>query len=508
MVPYPSMRKRLSAFLGSINHHRFRGTGDPVITGLHYDSRKVSPGSIFFALPGIHTDGHDFIGTAAAAGAAAVVHEKELPHYDPKIAYIRVVSSRTAMSEAAAAFYGRPSAKLHLIGVTGTDGKSSTVYFIHQLLRFAGERAGFLSTVQFDTGDGALDNFLRQSTPEAPEIHALLHEMAEKGCRYAVVEATSHGLSPATGRLRDVVFRTGVFTNISHEHLEFHGTFERYRGDKAELFRKLAGGHAVINLDDPEAAFFIEAARGAGAEISTYGMDRSGADCSVLSFTEDADGIDFTLGLHGESYPARLSMNGRFNLENFMAAFLAVRRLGILPPEKLAGAARELKPVAGRMNRIGKGQPFGLIVDYAHTPNSFSRLMPLLREQTKGRLIAVFGSAGERDTEKRPLQGEIASRYCDLLFLADEDPRGEEPTAILGQIAAGCRGRTEGKDLFLIPDRRKAILSALKSARPGDTVVLLGKGHEKSIIYRDGPIEWDESIVAEECLGELGYTPT
>jgi UDP-N-acetylmuramoyl-L-alanyl-D-glutamate--2,6-diaminopimelate ligase len=229
------------------------------------------------------------------------------------------------------------------------------------------------------------------------------------------------------------------------------------------------------------------------------------ADCRITDFTERAGVIDFDLSYGRKTRRGRLPMPGRFNLENFMAAFLTVLRGGGVSPESCLSAAESLSPVPGRMIRIERGQPFSVIVDYAHTPNSFSALLPALRDRTKGRLIAVFGSAGERDVEKRAIQGEIASRYCDFLYLADEDPRGEKPMDILEEIARGCRGKERDRDLFLIPDRRSAIAAAFRTAGEGDMVVLLGKGHEKSIIYSDGPMPWNEISAAKDCLSEMGY---
>jgi len=497
------MEKRLTTLLDSINSgpsHRpeIINQGNPMIKALHYDSRNIVPGSIFFALPGIHTDGHRFIETAINRGARAVVHQRPLQIYPRGAVFIRVKDARAAMSALADQFYDHPSRSLHTIGVTGTDGKSSTVYFIYQMLSALGSPAGFLSTVQFNTGHGAVANHFRQSTPEATEIHALLHEMVQAGLRYAVVEATSHGLSPKTARLRDVEFRTGVFTNISHEHLEFHGSFEEYKRDKIRLFAQLSPSlpgpaFGVVNRDDEAADDF---ARAAAVPVVSYSFNDRTADCSVDSVEETVDSIKFTLRYRGEKLFGLLCMPGLFNLENYLAAFLTLQGLLDIAPQKTIGAAQFLRPPAGRMNLIHRGQPFTVIVDYAHTPGSFLKLFPLLKEHTSGKLISVFGSAGERDIEKRQKQGEIASTFCDIVVLADEDPRGEKPDAILEEIAVGCGGKVRGKDLFLIPDRRKAILHAFCSAKEGDTVVLLGKGHEKTIIYDDYSIDWNESEIA------------
>ncbi len=506
------MEKRLTTFLDRINRDsrstpRIVNPGDPLVRSLHYDSRKVVSGGLFFALPGLHTDGHRYIDNAVAKGARAVVHEYGLEGYPPGVVFIQVDDARRAMSALADAFYDHPSRILHTIGVTGTDGKSSTVFFIYQMLSALGRSAGFLSTVRFDTGNGPEDNSYRQSTPEATEIHALLHEMVGAGVQYAVVEATSHGLSSKTARLQDVAFRTAVFTNLSHEHLEFHGSFEAYKGDKTRLFAQLTPEEkgpvfGVVNRDDDAADDF---SRATSAPVMSYSLADRNADCSVVSTEETIGSIVFTLRYRGEEFTGRLNMPGLFNLENFLAAFLTIQGLLDIDPRETVETASSLTPPAGRMNLINRGQPFAVIVDYAHTPGSFLKLLPLLQARTRGRLIAVFGSAGERDREKRRQQGEIASNYCNIIVLADEDPRGEEPGAILEEIAIGCGGKVRGKELFLIPDRREAILHAFRIAQAGDTVALLGKGHEKSIIYRDRTLEWNETKTAVSCLEELGF---
>jgi UDP-N-acetylmuramoyl-L-alanyl-D-glutamate--2,6-diaminopimelate ligase len=477
--------------------------GDPSteIRGLTYDSRRIEAGDLFAALPGLHTDGHRFIEAAIAGGAVAILHQDELPHYREGIPYLRVPDSRRAMADLAAAFYRHPSKELTVIGVTGTDGKSTTVWLIHRLLAAIGESSGFLSTVQMQTENLVVDNPLRQSTPEAPDIQRLLRRMADAGNDYAVIEATSHGLAERTHRLRTVHFTAGVCTNISHEHLEFHGSFERYRSDKANLFRALPeGGFGVVNLNDPNHRYL---AGESGAPVLGYGLQTPRADLWADAVQSDLTGSRFTLHYVDRELTTRLHLPGRFNIENLLAAALTVVRLGSLRLPDLGGIIPRLEGVPGRMESISSGQPFRVIVDYAHTPQSFAKLFPLVREQSEGRVIAVFGSAGERDLEKRPLQGEVASRYADVVILTDEDPRGEESTAILRQIAAGCSG---GAEVVQIPDRREAIARALGEAERGDTVVLLGKGHERSIIYGDGPIPWLESRVAREILEQMGWT--
>jgi UDP-N-acetylmuramoyl-L-alanyl-D-glutamate--2,6-diaminopimelate ligase len=431
-------------------------------------------------------------------GAAAIVHSQDLPSYRKSTVYIQVKDTRAALSGIAGAFYDFPSRFMTVIGVTGTDGKSTTVWFIQQLLETLGKKSGFISTVWINSGTGLRKNPFRQSTPEAAEIQGFLAEMRKNDCDYSVVEATSHGLSAQSRRLADVAFDVGVFTNVTHEHLEFHGNLEQYRNDKANLFRMLGktvkdpadrGGQApdgkplsksisfgVVNRDDPYYRLFMEAGK---QPVYTYSLEYPEADLF------------------------RIMLPGLYNAANAAAAVLTVSRLLSLPLSRIAPLVARLKGVKGRYKELDQGQPFRVIVDYAHTPGAFDKLLPMIKSQTRGRLITVFGSAGERDRQKRPLQGRIASQHADIVILTDEDPRLEDRMSILEDIAGGCANSVREKNLFLEPDRRKAIRKALKMARGGDTVLCLGKGHETSIIYPDGPMDWDEVAVTEQLLEEV-----
>jgi UDP-N-acetylmuramoyl-L-alanyl-D-glutamate--2,6-diaminopimelate ligase len=534
------MKRRLSEFITEETAARAglvgrEGAGDPLVAALEYDSRKVTPGSLYFALPGLHTDGHRFIADAIERGAVAVVHEAEIGEKADGVVYLKAANSRFAMSPAAAAFYGFPSRRMKVAGVTGTEGKSTTVYLIWQLLRFMEKKAGFVSTVQYSSGGEPVWNPEHQTTPEAVTVQRQLWEMAENGCEYAVVEASSHGLSPKTNRLGDVDFAAAVFTNVTHEHLEFHGTFEQYRDDKANLFRALdknpdryaqiiadngGGGEAggfqpfgVINADDKSADYFAKATKQKTIRFSARGRD---AALSVRAIESGAAGnwYDVLIAAEGRSIDIRDRLPGAFNAGNVLAALLTVSGLTGIPAQKIAPCTIRLKPVRGRMTAIDRGQPFEVLVDYAHTPSSFCTIFPPLRRRLDaagGRIITLFGSAGERDTQKRAEQGKIAACYSDIIVLADEDPRGEKPLDILEEIAQGCEADEtgalfkRGENLFLIPDRPAAIRKALSLARAGDLVLLLGKGHENSIIYADHTMPFDEIAEAENALAETGY---
>ena len=561
------MEKKLSQLVNALNIELTSVDRDPVITDLCFDSRSVTSGSLFFALPGTHVHGNTFITDAINRGALAVVYQDELPVEAVKTAksqqtapvFIKVQDARFAMSPIAAAFYDNPSSKLAVIGVTGTEGKSSTVSFIWQLLRLMGKKAGFFSTVQYSLGGDAIANPEHQTTPEAPIVQRQLYQMVQAGCHYAVVESSSHGLSVRTNRLGNVLFDCAVWMNVTHEHLEFHGTFEQYRHDKANLFRaldthnheKLIDGQkvtipafGVINLEDPSAEYFVKSTK-----CPVYGFTTRGAAGRGQGFLNSnppripylladkiagSKGISFelegsekligtvgvgsigtvgvgsigTVGAGSGTIAVETPVSGAFNVYNITAALLTVSQITQLPIQEVAGKTQFLAPITGRMTPICQGQPFEVIVDYAHTPSSFETIFPPLKKRVTGRLIALFGSGGERDIKKRPEQGKIAAHWCDMVFLADEDPRGEDPQTLLEMIAQGAR--TEGKvseetGLYLIPNRQEAIRKAFSLAREGDIVLLLGKAHENSIIYKDYIMPYDEIKEAQNALAEMGF---
>lgn len=545
------MEKKLSQLVNALNIELTSVDRDPVITDLCFDSRSVTSGSLFFALPGTHVHGNTFITDAINRGALAVVYQDELPVEAVKTAksqqtapvFIKVQDARFAMSPIAAAFYDNPSSKLAVIGVTGTEGKSSTVSFIWQLLRLMGKKAGFISTVQYSLGGDAIANPEHQTTPEAPIVQRQLYQMVQAGCHYAVVESSSHGLSVRTNRLGNVLFDCAVWMNVTHEHLEFHGTFEQYRHDKANLFRaldthnheKLIDGQkvtipafGVINLEDPSAEYFVKSTKCPVYGFTTRGAAGRGqgflnsnppripylladkiAGSKGISFElEGSEKLIGTVSAGSGTIAVESPVSGAFNVYNITAALLTVSQITQLPIQEVAGKTQFLEPITGRMTPICQGQPFEVIVDYAHTPSSFETIFPPLKKRVTGRLIALFGSGGERDIKKRPEQGKIAAHWCDMVFLADEDPRGEDPQTLLEMIAQGAR--TEGKvseetGLYLIPNRQEAIRKAFSLAREGDIVLLLGKAHENSIIYKDYIMPYDEIKEAQNALAEMGF---
>jgi UDP-N-acetylmuramoyl-L-alanyl-D-glutamate--2,6-diaminopimelate ligase len=511
------MTRALSDLLQVLSPLSVQGDTGVTISGLAYDSREVGPGYLFFALPGLHVDGHSHIDDAIRKGAAAIVHSRQIAERKEGVTYIMVADTRFAMSPVADAFWNSPSRSLVTIGVTGTEGKSTTVWLIYRLLDLAGKKAGFLSTVEYRVAGKVLPNPEHQTTPEAITIHAKLAQMLANGLEYAVLESSSHGLSPKTNRLGDIAFDVGIMTNVRHEHLEFHGSWEQYRDDKSNLFRRLGSQASektisgssrslpqfgVVCLDDPSADYFM---KHCPVPVYSYSMKRRDATLYATDIQVAGSGFDFIICSDSGSFNAHIELSGEFNVENVLAAVLTVSRLTGQPIDSLLPFLPRLEPVKGRMTRIEAGQPFEVLVDYAHTPSSFQAILPPIKKQARGKVISVFGSGGERDTLKRPEQGRIASEYCDIVILSDEDPRGEEPMALLEDIAAGCGSKERGQNLFLIPDRALAIRQAFKLAAPGDMILLLGKGHENSIIYASGTIPWDEISEAYSALAEMGY---
>ncbi len=489
------------------------------VRGVAEDSREVRPGTLFVAVPGFHVDGLEFVDAAARAGAAAAVVERPVPGVP--VPQLVVAASRTALAAAAAWWNEDPSRGLGVIGVTGTDGKTTTSFLAAAALEAAGLSAGLIGTVETRVGDTRVRHEAHVTTPGAPELQATLRAMAANGNRVAVVETTSHALE--LERVAGIAYDAAVFTNLTHEHLDLHGTFERYRAAKLKLFTALAEGPsnprkevagrpwpklAVINRDDPTAPWFEAAAREAGATILTYGTDAA-ADVRATSVEEDARRL--RVGFVGAPGEGRLELRlaGRFNVHNALAVVALGQGLG-LDPDAVRRGLEAVEGVPGRMERIDAGQPFGVIVDYAHSPASLRGVLDLLAPIAAARgggLIAVFGSGGERDVAKRSAMGRIAGERCRLVVATDEDPRGEDRQAIVDEIVrgAGGAGRRPGVDALAIPDRDAAIEAAFERARPGDVVLLAGKGHEPTILYADHAIPWDEAGVARRTLAAMGF---
>lgn len=490
-------RMGLGALTDVIAPERVAGIPVGEVRGLAYDSRAVEPGTLFFAVPGAHLDGHGYVPAAIEAGAIGVVVEREVSGISaPQLVVDR---SRRALADAADAWFGRPSEQLTVIGVTGTDGKSTVTSLTAEMLWACRWHPGQIGTVFTGTFDELVPNLDRTTTPESLELQGLMARMVAAGNDSVVMEATSHGL--ALERTRNCRFDIGVVTTVTSEHLEFHGTVERYRAAKALLIQEAP--IAVLNADDASFAYFRERA---GGRVLTYAIDGA-ADLRAGNLEADAAGTAFHLDSPRWQGAVRVELPGRFNVSNALAGLAVIEALG-LDVHHAAGVLGTTAGVPGRMERVDAGQPFSVIVDYAHTPDSLHKVLDILRPLTAGRLIVAFGSAGERDSTKREPMGRVAAEHADLVIVTDEDPRLEDPRAINEQIADGARsaGGRDGETLWVIDDRAEAIGQAIHLAKEGDVILLAGKGHEQSIVYGAEKRPWDDRAAARDALAAAGWS--
>jgi UDP-N-acetylmuramoyl-L-alanyl-D-glutamate--2,6-diaminopimelate ligase len=491
--------RELAAAHGSI---RLDGDSLVRVSGICYDVRRVRPGDLFAALDGDDFRGHGQVRAALSAGAVALLVGRDL---DTSVPTLLAEDPRAALAAVSARFFDRPSDELRVIGVTGTDGKTTTVHLIEAVLASAGSAAGSITTLGVRIGGELRTDQSRLTTPEAPDLHAELRRMADSGMRWAVVEASSHGL--ALNRLDEIRFAVGAISNITHEHLDFHGSPLAYRRAKASLLEKAAacGGVAVVNADDPGALSAL--ADVAPPRVIRHAIADPTAEVRAIDIVHEPWGTRFELLTPRGRAAVRLPLPGVFNVSNALGAAACAIASGI-EVEGIAEGLSSASPVPGRAIPVDAGQPFSVIVDYAHTPVALRGVLKWLRDRhPDGRLIVVFGSAGERDLLKRPWMGEVAIQCADYAVLTSEDPRCEEADAIIAQIAAGAvsAGGRLGETHVCIRDRREAIQHALAEASPGDCVLLAGKGHETSILLGSAESLWDETGVARELLSELGY---
>ncbi len=481
-------------------------TAPVVITGIAFDSRQVKPGDLFVCLSGGTTDGHKYIPDAIKQGAVAVVGTQELSGL--AVPYIKVENTREALAWFSAAFYDHPGRKLTVIGVTGTDGKTTTSNLLYQILKTAGIRAGLISTVNAMIGDEVIDTGFHVTTPEAPDVQRYLALMVEAGLTHVVLETTSHGL--AQHRVTGCEYDVAVVTNVTHEHLDYHGTYESYLAAKGLLFESLsqthlkAGGNlnfTVLNADDRSFEYLCSLVKQESVSYSLAGKGTLNAE----NIQPGEEGIDFAANGPDFAVDVHCPIPGMFNVSNCLAAIgAAVCGLGIAPEVAAKGIAA-LNGVPGRMEVIDLGQNFTTIVDFAHTPNALKVAIEAVRPMTKGRVIAVFGSAGLRDREKRRMMADVSVRSADITILTAEDPRTESLDAILEEMAEAAKaaGSAEGETFFRIPDRGEAIRMGVKMAQPGDIVISCGKGHEQSMCFGTVEYPWDERTAMRAALGEL-----
>jgi UDP-N-acetylmuramyl-tripeptide synthetase len=482
------------------------GDSTVAIGDVTYDSRKASPGALFVAIKGTALDGNQFVDAARKKGTSAVASEQPPQPGGP---WVQVPDAREALATFAAAVLGDPAERLELVGVTGTNGKTTTTYLVDAALRAAGGRVGLLGTVQYRIGD-RLAAAVR-TTPESSDLQALLGEMVDEGCRYAVLEVSSHSLE--LKRVHGCRFRTAVFTNLTRDHLDFHGDMDAYFVAKRRLFaeRLRPDGRAVLNADDARVGDLKAAST---APVWTYGIDEP-ADFTASGITLSLEGTRFRLESPVGSFDVLSPLIGRFNVSNLLAGFAAATSLGV-PPEAALHGLTSVTGVPGRLERVQAGQPFTVVVDYAHTDDALKNLLETVRQLGPRRVITVFGCGGDRDRSKRPLMGAVAARLSDVVVVTSDNPRSEPPEAILEEIQKGMGGAggpesppasraavaapQRKAERHVIVDRREAIARALELAEPGDAVVIAGKGHETYQVLRDRTIPFDDRQVARDAL--------
>jgi UDP-N-acetylmuramoyl-L-alanyl-D-glutamate--2,6-diaminopimelate ligase len=478
---------------------------DPEIEDLSQDSRSVPAGGLFVAVSGMRTDAHELIGEAATGGAVALLLEREVP-IPAGCAAAVVEDSRSALGLAAASLAGHPTEELTMIGITGTDGKTTTSVLTVEALRACGVAAGGMNSLEFRSLDEVEPNPTYLTTLDAPVIQARMRQLVDDGVSTAVLETTSHGI--AQHRVSGVAFDIAAYTNLTHEHLDFHGSLEEYREVKLRLAemarqspRKPGVPKAIVyNADEPAWASLGSSPTDRRV---TYGRG-SGADLWATNVEARIDGISFTLGGAGAGIAVSLPLTGRFNVLNALCA-LAICHVLDLPLEAAAKGLGRARGLRGRMQVLDAGQPFAIVIDYAHTPDGLEQVLHELRPLTTGRLLAVFGAPGDRDPSKRALMGSAVGAAADEFIITADDPRQESIEEISAAVAAGAvaAGRTEGQDFRRIPDRREAIREIIGRARPGDTVLLAGKGHEDRLLVGSQVLPWDEAAEARAAVESL-----
>ena len=479
------------------------GSSDVDVTNLTADSREVTQGSVFVAMRG-GADGHDFIDQAIEKGAAVIVAEvAPSAEQEKQVSWVHVSDTKVALATLADAFYGSPSATFKVAGVTGTNGKTTTTYLIHHVMKFHWMRAGVIGTIKFD--DGVEEKDATHTTPGAVALHDLLRNMVDNGCRGVAMEVSSHGLEQ--NRVGDVLLDVGVFTNLTQDHLDYHGSMDAYFDAKCMMFENMIANQdkkkksvAVINLDDSYGERVIKRIDGR-MRVWTFGM---GAHCDfkVSKIRQSFRGADFQLDVKGKSYLVRVPLIGRFNVYNVVAAIAACSACGIKVRDAVKALA-EAPQVPGRMEHVGGKDGMNVFVDYAHTPDAVANACATLQGLDPDKLITVFGCGGDRDTKKRPLMGEAAAENSDFCIITSDNPRSEDPEAIIKMVEAGM-GEKPYKS---ITDRAEAIKSAIELAKRNEVVLIAGKGHETYQQFADETIRFDDRAVARRCIREKANEP-
>ena len=479
---------KLSEIISKIDVIRMTADPDMEINGISYDSRSTAPGDMFVAVTGYESDGHRYIGAAVERGAVCVLCERE-PETD--IPYVLVENTRRGLALASKNYFRDPTSSMKLVGVTGTNGKTTTTTLIKTIIeKTLGAKVGLIGTNGNMIGDAFLPT--ERTTPESYELYKLFREMADAGCGYAVMEVSSHALY--LDRVCGLTFEVGVFSNLTQDHLDFHKTMDAYAEAKAILFTKCR--HGVINIDDPYAHVMLNAAT---CPVMTYSVDDDGADLVAKRLRMHADSVEFCALTTGNIEAIRLGIPGRFSVYNGLAAYGACISLGIAPSD-VAAALNECHGVKGRAEVVPTGRDFTILIDYAHTPDALENIITTVKEVAKGRTVTLFGCGGDRDRTKRPIMGRIASELSDFVIVTSDNPRTEEPGAIISDILEGMKDTQT--PYVVIENRRDAIAWAIHNARKDDVIILAGKGHETYQILGKKKIHFDEREAVAEILAE------
>lgn len=486
---------RLKNVLEGIKYDIITGSIDKEITGVYYDSRKVKPGSLFICVRGFKTDGHKYIESAIANGAVAILAE-EKQSVPGDITYVITADTRSTMAKIASNFYDKPSRYMRVIGVTGTNGKTTTTHLIQNILEKAHMKTAILGTLYAKIDDYRKE--MGHTTPEALEIEDFMSLCRDRKAQYVVMEVSSHALDLA--RVEEIDYNVAVFTNLTQDHLDYHQDMENYKNAKLKLFSMInnkEGNFVIVNNDDRYAADFIEVSR---AEVVTYGVEKD-ADVKAYNLDMSAEGTRFMVKYDQGDFEVNMQLIGLFSVYNALAAIAFALKEGI-KPDIIKKALAATSSVAGRFEKVKCGQDFTVIVDYAHTPDGLENILKTARSITQKRLITVFGCGGDRDKTKRPLMGEIAAKYSDFCIVTSDNPRSEDPKAIIDDIVPGLL-KVENSRYAVVVDRREAIRHAVYMAKPGDIVIIAGKGHETYQLIGDKVLDFDDRKVAADFLKEI-----
>jgi len=496
------MAKTLQELVSLMPDAKIQGNANIIIETLAHDSRLVVPGTLFVCFSGFKTDGHDHIMQAYAQGAVAVLVEKEVENLPADLTVISVASTRDAIKIITPFFFDYPSRKLRMIGVTGTNGKTTTTYLLKSILKEAGFHVGVIGTIQNTIGERIIPT--KNTTPDIIDLQSLLADMVASNMDYVVMEVSSHAL--ALERVAGCEFDVGIFTNMTQDHLDFHVTFENYLAAKAKLFALLTAGNnqkdnktAIINCDDEAGDRILQNTK---CRKITYGI-HANADIKAERVDIQASGTSFEITGSCGRIPLQLNITGLFNVYNVLSAFGAALAEAI-DPKTIKAALEKFQSVPGRFELVNAGQDFSIIVDYAHTPDGLENILKTAKQIAKRRIIVIFGCGGDRDRTKRPIMGKLAAEYGDVVIATSDNPRSEDPDAILTEIEVGIQeGLTEGKLYEKIRDRREAIAKALQLAEKEDIVIIAGKGHEDYQILKDRTISFDDKEIAKEIIREM-----